>query len=427
MKLGPLLAGIVVAAVLIFALLWWRTAPEPATTPDAAAPSSVPSAPVAASDPGAPPAPLAGGRADAASAAVPVARMARSEIAGHFRGLKLPPAAMEALVAGRADEAARLLDASNEPDALVALSKLPGLCAASLGSSTLQAGDVRTYTDGDPGPATVAALEATIAAQRDWAKRFVQGCETAGLTRETGGITRDPELRGRLVDRLRRCADAGNANCLARVADLDRTEPAKRLSRLQAAALLGSTEAQEQLLSLLERSPRADAPENLQAARAWREALARANPEYRATFLGCYDRACDPQQLDRTQVRRELETAAREGSLMALVRLGVTERNVGDAMAREGVAVDTSRVPTANPSEPDAYAWRAMTERLAMQGCLGFWPTWASFVGSSAAAARELRPSQLDDARRLTDQYWQEYGRGIAAQRGCAERESSAP
>lgn len=424
MKLGPLLAGIVAVAALIFAVLWWRASPEPAAGADAT-PSSAAAARVDAAPAVAPPsAPAAASRTNAAAATVPVARMARSEIAGHFRGMKVPPAAMDALVAGRADEAARLLEASGEPDALVALSKLPGLCAASLGSSTLQSGDVRTYTDGDPGPATVAALESTIAAQRDWAKRFVQGCESAGLTRDANGGMRDGELRGRLVDRLRRCADAGNGNCLARLADLDRTEPAKRVSRLQAAALLGSTDAQEQLLTLLEQGPRADAPENQQAARFWREALARSNPEYRATFLGCYDRTCDPQRLDRTQARRELETAAREGSLTALIRLGVTERNVGDAMAREGVAVDTSRVPTANPSEPDAYAWRAMTERLAMQGCLGFWPTWASFVGSSAAAARELRPSQLDEARRLTDEYWQDVGRGIAAQRGCAEQES---
>jgi hypothetical protein len=424
-KLGPLLAGIVAVAALIFAALWWRATPEPAAR-DGAAPrgaARVDAAPVAAPVG----APATSAPTTAPTPAIPVARMARSEIAGHFRGMKVPPAAMDALVAGRADEAARLLEASGEPDAIVALSKLPGLCAASLGSSTLQSGDVRTYTDGDPGPATVAALEGTIAAQRDWAKRFVQGCEAAGLTRDSNGSMRDADLRGRIVDKLRRCADAGSGNCLTRLADLDRTEPAKRLSRLQAAALLGSTDAQEQLLAFLEQGPRADAPENQQAARFWREALAKSNPEYRASFLGCYDRNCDPQRLDRTQVRRELETAAREGSLTALIRLGVTERNVGDAMAREGVAVDTTRVPTANPSEPDAYAWRAVTERLAMQGCLGFWPTWASFVGSSAAAARELRPSQLDEARRLTDEYWQDVGRGIAAQRGCAEQANGGP
>jgi hypothetical protein len=420
-KLGPLLGGIVAAAALIFAVLWWRASHAPA--PDDGAPTATTSATRDAAMPAAAARALASDPAPATSgpAPVPVEHMARAEIAVQFRGLKLPPAAVEALVAGRADEAVRALDTAGDPDALVALSKLPNLCGSSLGSSSLQPTDAREYTQGDPDTATIAALERTLVAQREWAKRFVQSCPAAGLTRDPGGATRGADATLRLGERLRRCADAGNANCLARVADFDRSDPARRLSRLQAAALLGSTEAQEQLLTIIESGPRADAPENVQAARVWREALAKANPEYRATFLGCYDKACDPMQLDRAQVRRELEIAAREGSLTALTRLAVTERAVADSVVREGVNIDASRVPLANQSEPDAYAWRAVTERLALQGCLGFWPTWASFVGGTAAASRELRPSQLDEAHRLADEYWQDYGRSIASKRGCTD------
>jgi hypothetical protein len=424
MSVARVVAGILAAAALIFGLLWWRAPPGDPVAPDPASGGSDRNAVAnVASDRGpetTPPATTAGSSGDIA---VPLASMVRSEVAAVFRGLRLPDGVAEALADGRIDAALQRLDGATDGDAAVALAKLSGFCAGAIGSAQLDAADLRRHGLGGAAPETAAMLERTLQQQRDWGRRVVQGCEQAGLLRNgpPDAQARAAERNARLADRLQRCADAGNAACLVQLARREGLPQQRRMVMLQSAAILGSVEAQELLLAALEfdRAGRAARPEDRQAARYWRESLAKSDPEYRAALVGCYDEDCDPRRLDRAAVRAQLESAMRDGSLTALTSLMTSERDASAQAGADGRSVDVGQISVVNPSETDAYAWKSVGERLALGGCLGLWPTWAPFVGGTAAAERELRPSQLDEARRLAERHWQSYGRAFAAKRGC--------
>jgi hypothetical protein len=417
--------GILAAAALIFAFLWWRAPGDEATSPEGAGDSTRLDLPP---NYGGAPSPADASQATAPVTTpvgvVPVAAMVRAELAADFRGLRLPERVIAALVEGRLEDAVRQLEEATDGDATVALVKLPGFCAGTIGSSTLDPRDLRRYATGDVSPDAAAALERTVSQQRDWGLRVVQGCEQAGLLRSgpPAAQARAAERSVRIAARLQRCANDGHAGCLAQLATREGVDPKRRTTLLQSAAILGSAEAQALLLYDIERSPRAATPEAREAARYWRESLARNDPEYRAVLLGCYDDGCDPRKLDRASVRAQLESAMRDGSVTALSHLMTSERTAAEHVASDGGAVDVAQLAVVNPSETDAYAWKSVAERLAWQGCLGLWPTWAPFVGAAAAAERALRPSQLDDARRLADAHWQANGRAFAARRGCAHR-----
>jgi hypothetical protein len=429
-NLARIVAGILAAAATIFAVLWWR-APGTGSTGSEAAPATgrvdVVEQHAAAVDPTSTSTPMTSGDAAPASTAgaqaetIPLTSMVRSELAITFRGLNLPAGVAGALAAGRVDDALRLLEASTDGDAAVALARMQGFCTSTIGSSTLDEADLRRHPMADASTETAALLDRTLRQQREWGRRVVAGCEQAGLIRtaQPAAQARGAERNARVAERLRSCADAGNAECLAQLALRESGDPKRRLAMLQSAAVLGSVEAQAALLAQLEGTAR-PTPESRQAARYWREALAKNDPEYRAALLGCYEDDCDPRKLDRAAVRRELESAVRDGSLTALSHLMTSERAAAEQAAGERSAPDVTQLAPLNPSESDAYAWKSVAERLALEGCLGLWPTWVPLVGATRAAERELRPSQLDDARRLADERWQSYGRAFAAKRGCS-------
>ena len=395
MSVARLLAGIVAVAALMFAALWWFARPgAPATsadgegapidggTPAASSMLAPSSGPPGAALPAAPvgTAPL-----------VPPRSSARAQLAMDFERVRLAGPLLDRLADGEVAGVAADLRARGDDDATLALHTLGNVCLARIGDTTLRTADAGQWMVAAPDPGTAARIEATIDAQLAWAANFRGGCESAGLLR--GGA-----LRTEVEKRVQQCAARGNPHCRA-IAANGLPEP-ERLAMLRGAAVLGSTDAQERLLFALEHGD-GGTPEQQRAreqeARVWREALAKASPHWRAAFLGCYEKDCDPSLLG-------LATSER----LAMDHAGVDERGVPNAVAY------------VNPSETDAYAWRAITERLAMQGCLGVWPNWASLVGATAAAERELRPSQLADARRLADEYWTQYGAAVAAARGCA-------
>jgi hypothetical protein len=415
-SVARLVAGIAVAAALIFAALWWYARPDAPVTPAGT--------PVAATAPaemrpdatagGAAAAPTASAGVRGAEPLVPILASARAQLAIHFGRLRVPGSVLDRLAAGEVAGVAAELRGRGDDDATLALNALGDLCLARIGDTTLRAAEARQWMIAAPDPGTEARIDATVDAQLAWSARFRAGCEAAGLLR--GG-----DLRTEVDARIVQCSARGNPGCRAIAAE---NAPApERIAMLRGAAVLGSVEAQSSLLGWLEHDPSAT-PEQRRAreqeARVWREALAKADPDWRAAYLGCFERDCDPSRIDPAVARRALESAAREGSFGALLLLATSER-----VAIENAAIDERGTPNfaayVNPSETDAYAWRAVTERLAMQGCLGVWPNWASLVGATAAAERELRPSQLEDARRLAADYWSQYGAPVAGSRGCAD------
>lgn len=419
MSIGRLVAGIGVAAALMFAVLWWSSRPAPPApgpaVPQAAAPAAPPNAALAEAPPAvAVPAP---GR-PAVEPLVPLAAGLRAQFAMDFARLRLAPAVRDRLVAADVRGAAALLRDADDDASTLALDRLGELCLARLGDTTLRAADAAQWMPSPPDPATAARLDAYVDAQRAWSAQFRSGCEAAGLLR--GG-----SLRAETEQRVLQCSARGNPHCRALAAERESGE--RRTGLLRGAAVLGSVDAQALLLAHLEVDDHPDArtPEQRRAreqeARVWRESLAKGDPEWRASLLGCFERDCDPSRIEPAAARRTLESAAREGSFSALLALGTSERVATDLAAIDPRGAP-ERIPFVNPSEPDAYAWKAVSERLALQGCFGLWPTWAAFVGTSASAERELRPSQLDEARALTERYWQEYGAGLAAARGCEAR-----
>ncbi len=416
MSVARLLAGIVAAAALIFAALWWFARPG---APDASSGTGVggTEAPVAApladraepAQPAALPAAVSG-----AEPLVPLLASARAQLAMDFERVRLAGALLDRLAAGEVGGVAAELRGRSDDAATLALHTLGGVCVARLGDTPLRAADATQWMAAIPDPATVARVDATIDAQVAWATKFRSGCESAGLLR--GG-----ELRAEVEQRIQQCSARGNPQCRA-IAAANVSYP-ESVAMLRGAAVLGSVDAQVRLLMHLENAP-PGTPEQQRAreqeARVWRESLAKADAGWRAAFLGCYEKECDPSRLDPAIARQALESAARDGAFGALLQLATSER-----VAMEHGGLDERGAPAAmayvNPSETDAYAWRAVTERLAMQGCLGVWPNWASLVGATAAAERELRPSQLAEARELADGYWTQYGAPVAAARGCAE------
>lgn len=414
MSLARLVAAIVLVAGLIVGVLWWRAGVPPASgpAPDAGATgrpagdSSSRGSPPPAGTP-------AGGAANAAPFA-PLERAVRAEIAGLDPRTRLPAAVVDRLVAADVAGAVSALRPRADDESTLGLAAIADLCGARPGEATLGVADARGLMAPGVDAATLAAVEASVAAQREWAGRFRAGCESAGMTK--GGA-----MRADLMGRVQRCAAAGQPECLARAAlAVDTDTPEQRAARLRGPAMLGSARAQEALLATLEAQWQAAPPASRGAleneARVWRESIAKLDPEYRAAFMGCYARDCDPASADAADVRRTLESAASDGSIAALLTLATPERATADA------GVTGARAPYVNPSEADAYAWKSVAERLAREGCLGFWPTWAGMVGASEAASRQLRPSELGEAERLADQYWQGVGRAAAAHRDCAVR-----
>jgi hypothetical protein len=407
----------VAAAALIFAALWWYARPDVpvATTGNSAADSSPAEvqAGVAATNSAAVPA-AAARRGGGAEPLVPLLASTRAQLAMDFGRLRVPGSVLDRLAAGEVGGVAAELRARSDDDATLALQALGDVCLARIGDTTLRAAQARQWMIAVPDPATEARIDATIDAQLAWSARFRAGCEAAGLLR--GG-----DLRTEVDARIVQCSSRGNPHCRAIAAE--NAPSTERIAMLRGAAVLGSVDAQSSLLGWLEHDPSAT-PEQQRAreqeARVWREALAKADPNWRAAYLGCFERDCDPSRIDPTVARRALESAAREGAFGALASLATSERVAID-YAAIGDRVAPVVPAYVNPSETDAYAWRAVTERLAMQGCLGVWPNWAWLVGATAAAERELRPSQLEDARRLAADHWSQYGAPVAASRGCAE------
>jgi hypothetical protein len=411
-NLARLVAGIAAAAALILAALWWLARPEvPAPTAGTATPAAtaarLPAEPGRPGDDAATPPATAG-----IEPLVPVQASARAQLALDFQRVRLPAGAVDRLAAGDVGSVAAELRARGDDDATLALHRLGKVCRARVGDTTLRAADAQHWMPAVPDAGTLARIDAAIDAQLAWAGRFRGACESAGLLRVG-------ELRGELDARLRQCAARGNPDC--RTIAADDAPPGEGIPMLRGAAVLGSVEAQERLLGWLE-SDAAATPEQQRAreqeARVWRESLAKADPGWRAAYLGCFERDCDPARIDPAVARRALESAAREGDFGALLSLATAERS-----AIERAAIDDRGAPAVvayvNPSETDAYAWRSVSERLALQGCLGMWPNWAALVGATAAAERELRPSQLAEAQRLADAYWSQYAAPVAASRGC--------
>lgn len=416
MSVGRLVAGIAAAAALIFAALWWYARPEAsvATAGNAATDTAPADDRPGASATEAAAAPAASTAGRNVEPLVPVLASTRAQLAIHFDRLRVPGSVLDRLAAGEVAGVAAELRARNDDDATLALQALGDVCLARIGDTTLRAADARQWMIGVPSPGTEARIDAAIDAQLAWAARFRAGCDAAGLLR--GG-----DLRTEVDARIVQCSSRGNPHCRAIAAE--NAPHAERVAMLRGAAALGSVDAQSSLLGWLEHDPSAT-PEQQRAreqeARVWREALAKADPDWRAAYLGCFDKDCDPARIDPTVARRALESAAREGAFGALASLATSERVAID-YAAVGDRVAPVVPAYVNPSETDAYAWRAVTERLAMQGCLGIWPNWAWLVGATAAAERELRPSQLEDARRLAAEHWSQYGAPVAASRGCAE------
>lgn len=413
MSVSRLLAGIAAAAALIFAALWWFARPGEPVAPPGAADEAEVQGPARVAPPAAP-------ARDAAAAAagteplVPLRASTRAQLAMDFERVRLAGALLDRLAAGDVVGVAAELRGRNDDAAALALHTLGNVCLARLGETPLRAADATQWMAALPGPDTSARIDATIESQVAWAAKFRGGCESAGLLR--GG-----DLRAETEARIRQCSARGNPDCRTIVAA--NTPYPESVAMLRGAAVLGSVDAQVRLLAYLE-SEAAGTPEQRRAreqeARVWRESLAKADPTWRAVYLGCFDKDCEPSRLDPAIARRALESAAREGAFTALLSLATSER-----VAMEYGGLDERGAPAAvayvNPSETDAYAWRAVAERLAMQGCLGVWPNWASLVGATGAAERELRPSQLAEARELADAYWTQYGAPVAASRGCAD------
>jgi hypothetical protein len=413
------LALALVVAALVAWLVWSRLGgdgPAAPATPAASTADGGPTRPGTAVE--APPrgARSAAGTGAAGAALVPLGAMVRATLAADFAHTKLSAADREALARGDVPGVAARLYARTDGDATAALARLWSICVIRPGRVDLERRELSQWMPERVSADLASRVDASIEQQRGWSAQFAAGCEAAGFFRGGPG-------RARIMERLRTCADSGHAECLATLAVWDDADPARSLSRLQSAALLGSVEAQKALLAQLEYAPNANTEAMQAAIRFWRQALAKADPEYRATFGSCTDAACDPAARDPHTVRTDLEAAAREGSLYALATLGGVDsgsEGVSSADTDFAPAGATVKPPYLNPSEVDAYAWRALLEKLALQGCLGFWPNWATYVGARDAAARQLRPAQLAEANALAERYYADYGAKVAATRGCS-------
>lgn len=414
--------ALVVAAIVAW-LLWSRLGGGPDAPDDIGANGTSNAGPMWTGVPAAPSAGGTGsaggvGAAAATTALVPLDAMVRATLTADFARTKLAAEDLEALARGDVPGVVARLYARTDGDATAALARLWSICVVKPGRVDLERRELSQWMPERVSAELAARVDTSIGQQRQWSDRFASGCETAGFARGGPG-------RARIMERLRTCADAGHADCLATLATWDDADPAKRTSRLQSAALLGSLEAQHLLLTQLEYAPNAKSEAMQATIRYWRQVLAKSDPEYRAAFGSCTDPACDPDARDTATVRADLEAAAREGSVYALATLGGVDTGDGGASTADtdfAPAGATVKPPYVNASDVDAYAWKALLEKLALQGCLGFWPNWATYVGSREDAERKLRPAQLSEANTLADRYYDEYGAKVAATRGCSGR-----
>lgn len=414
-----------VVAALVAWLVWSRLGGDDSAAPSTmggATTDAAPEWPGAGDDDGAAAAGATTGADAGNGALVPLDGMVRAQIYYDFARTKLSAEDREALARGDVPDVVARLYARTDGDATAALARLWSICIIKPGRVDLGRQELSQWMPERVSAEVAARVDTSIEQQRQWSDRFARGCETAGFSRGTTGA-RDSASRARIMDRLRTCADAGHADCLATLAQWDDADP-KSTSRLQSAALLGSIDAQYLLLMRLESAPNANTEAIQASIRYWRQALAKSDPEYRAAFGSCTDPACDPAARDVQTVRADLEAAAREGSLYALATLGGVD--AGDDGGMSSADMDfappgaTVKPAYVNTSEVDAYAWKSLLEKLALQGCLGFWPNWATYVGSREEAERKLRPAQLSEASALASRYYDEYGAKVAATRGCS-------
>ncbi|MCZ8133194.1 MAG: hypothetical protein O9284_18155 [Steroidobacteraceae bacterium] len=410
-----LVGGILLGAALILALLWWRAhegappevgriervdSPTPASG-DGSAPVATPPSP------GAPAGATGGGDAETFA---PLPAAARSELLDAFGEVRLPPGVLERLVAGRVGEAIATLRETPGDDTALALERVGALCLGFRARRPqMSTAEIANAGLGDlPGP-TRARLEAAVREQGEWAAAFAADCERSGAYA--------PPFRDEVQRRIRECAEAGGGDCLFRTLQAQfPSGSAERLSRLQSAAVLGSRDAM--LLLVHEIESRERTPQSLEAARYWREQLAKVDPEYRVARLSCDGADCEGRAVDPDDAMRVLLGAVREGSTGALATLAMSPSRVA-AAASVRPAFGLEQIAQLNRSETDAYAWSVVAEKLAAAGCLGLWPNWAAFVGAPAQLERSLSPAQIPEARRAAEGRWDAYGGAIAASRGC--------
>ncbi|HXQ30700.1 MAG TPA: hypothetical protein VN790_01870 [Steroidobacteraceae bacterium] len=364
------LAGLAGAGALIAAWLWRGTPPaEPEAGPPAHAPLWTVPGGAAQPLPAAGPAPAA-----ARSSAVRAALLRR------FQGTAPPRELLDRLVAGDVASVARQLAAGDEPGTAARLWDLAGLCVPDSGSGPALADERAALEATASDPAAHATLAALIGTRHAFAQRLATGCAATTLDRAL------------LERRLATSAAHGDVASLERLAALD-PQP---LGRLMSAAVLGSPRAQFRLA--LE-----NLPKQPDAARAWLESAAKGDADAEAYYGVCLLNGCFGTA-DAVAARAALESAARRGAPYALGLLASGAN--ADELGRWSPA-DALVVPVP-PREPDAlgveaparYAWAALAEELASDGCFGFeFGTTAEALSVRAGLERTLRPAELSAAR----------------------------
>jgi hypothetical protein len=401
---GALLLIAVGVGLGLVAVRWWVADHDlpaaPAARPAAHSPpvsTTAPWTPPPSSTPVAPPAVPAG--------------LVRAALARRLRGGALPRELVDLIVAGDLARAAARLAAAKGPGSAALEWDLLALChEATEAGATPGAEDERAARAAvELRPDLAAVLQPMIEARHAFDLRLGAGCRSVRL---------DPES---LQRRLAASAASGDAASLERMATVD----AAPAARLQSAALLGAPRAQFRLaLSLLEDRPAAArTPEQRLAGLSWLQAAAKGDADAQSYYGSCLLDGC-PGAPDPPAARAALESAARRGSSQALGLLsaggGGEPPNDWSGTLDVIAPLPPRGLDSLGLDAAEHYAWAALAERLARDGCFGFaFLTTAQALAAPARLERTLRPAELAEARELSTRLWSETGEATRHALSC--------
>jgi hypothetical protein len=310
-----------------------------------------------------------------------------------LRGLKVPPAVLDALASGAADAAVSTLNTlatQGDNEANVALVRIQHWCNRIFSS---RPGDPQTQ---------IAKLSPVLSEERAAKAAGVIQADVEFLNRARGGCSASSfDYRG-IEARLRAAADAGDPASAVELAQFVR-DPKKREALLQSAVDKKYPPAMyAAATNLLLAVQRGQTTENVSSIRLLLKQAGPTIPKAKLDLANCMALGCDGHPADALTARAFGLDAARDGEPTAFLSM--------------------VRMPWgARLSRTDHLAWQYFGDRLNEAGCTGeaYISTATTFAQTIAMLEKGQDPTVLDAAKAQAEDLWRDNQARAMKEQGC--------
>lgn len=242
------------------------------------------------------------------------------------------------------------------------------------------------------GEAEAARLQTVVKLELDYAAAALTSCQQAQF-----------DYRG-IESQLRDAAAAGEPKSITELARIEQ-QPARAEELLQQASDKNYSPAQQALAMLrLIAVQRGERTDKVDSIRALLKQAGRTSPRAKLDLANCMATGCDGHPNDVSGALVFGMDAARDG-----------ERDAFTSIARMPWA---ARLPI-----DQRLAWQYFGQRLNEAGCYGeeYVPTFGALRENAIAYEKVTKPDQQAQARKLAEQYWQEFGSRARREQRCTD------